>query len=872
MLRIFYIVGALVFALGCTRPPESTSFKLSFGGGSQGSLALNGYLEFVAVNIRIPGAPIVRTFDFEENPIPSGQSFTLEVPNVPAGSFLVQVLGVYQDGVNPRKIAYGDATAIVSGGQSTVNIVINEAGSFAVEGRISGRYLDTVSTPELGPTGVLVMQYQPPGGKPKMDIEKFPIVDGWFSVMMFDGVPMDYMLQSTGALILDDLRIQTPTTISLDGQTITTGTELASFRIPGHYKRERKDNMSLLRARPPSQIFVGFIKKPGVVGFNSKAVCYSRADEGHRYLFKDAALSEPLDFSLESSLAGNIVNMGGGTAIDPDVVYMEKSSPCSSMPVEDRLVVNHLSLTDEEKAAGFSLPFKAKNPYQPWGKYLDISYEEPSSVPQIRVEWELLPATPSVEEIAVFAKYSPNGGGGGGLRDGCNSLASKGYVEVTSVPYASNFITFTGTIFTPLTTNNRHNWQFAICAYRTVGTGRQWLGEPAEGSFGHWNDLHFGWAHSEQNFIGTPGVTPTDLGATVYRIENIAIPTNLATVVTTSDPASGLNVNDEVLLYVTGMDGTDSCGISNGNPIHAGSYAFTRVLDVNVYDVSLARGTFVDHMYTATAALQATPAAGSTFCFLQMYRVPHFRTLDLLATTSLTMPSAGFNFGAGVGTILPIRVNALAAFNSLNFSLMGSGYMGGMATPMHGAGLRGPTSVSQTSETGGQGHASGGGGGGGYGQGANGVGGGGGLGRSTNMARTHLYAGGGGGGNGSATAGNGGGTLFFLAREVVINTNVEIYATGTGGSGDAGGGGGGSINFVTRRLAGAGTLSLYADGGSGSGGGGAGGGGFVWMTYCDGTPTVNTSAVAGILGQTTGAMPGGVYTEGATSQTCKNLD
>ena len=91
-------------------------------------------------------------------------------------SSLVQLLAVYEDDTTgSEEITYGDATAILQDGDNLLEVVVNRVGSTTRFGEITGRLL---SAPGEGPTGTLVMSYDPGSGNQLWISKKFPYTMG----------------------------------------------------------------------------------------------------------------------------------------------------------------------------------------------------------------------------------------------------------------------------------------------------------------------------------------------------------------------------------------------------------------------------------------------------------------------------------------------------------------------------------------------------------------------------------------------------------------------------------------------------------------------------------------------------------------------
>ncbi len=863
-------------SFGCSRKSNSLSLKLSFGktsGSGNSSQALAGQLEFAVVNVQIPGAPFVKQFDFKNSAIPAGQVFTLEVPDVPMGTFLVQFLGVYKnttDGV--RNIGYGDVNVTVGAGTTIADLTAAQVASATKEGRVVGRYIDAVGPPMAGPTGTMVMRYAPPGGKPKMNIEKSSILDGWFQVMVLEGVAMDYVMIPSGKSIFNQIALVGPS-LMLDKSAATTGQRLMQVTRPRYFHK----NNTTVEMQPPSEIFIGFFFDPAL-GFSTSAppltVCYpSDIAETIPGAYQDVNLTQPLEIVSTTGPATQvIVGSNGGMSSPQSAVYTETSSPCVSGLPEEKIYVNHATLVDSnDSIAGFSPPFKAVNPFARWDKFIAAKYNG-SDTPSISVNWRLIPAlhAEAFTGTVVFGKFSVSSGSSSDSGDRtCDKLAALGYVELGEVAAPGSSLTLTSVSGNAVNSGNFQNFSFALCGFRSVAGQREYVGSYVTGSGGGGEfDRHTGWSLADLTPTGS--VTYSTYGGTQHLTNvNASGASPLYTSLSLAGALANTNPGDEVMLSVVGSSGTGPCSNpSAGQPISTGTYGFARVIDSSG-NFKITKGSFVDRLDTTNLA--ATPAVGGTYCNVKVAKVLQYRNLDLSSVSNFDAGSSGFSYNATAG-ILPIRVGGtLTLSGSTNIHANAAGFQGGGSIASNGAGDLGPanSATGAPGATGSGGRClvstANGGGGAGLGGGAQsstsnlgGVG-------YMSGGMSLFYGGGGGGGAGGTTGGNGGGIVFVSANKVVTGTTGggnTITANGGNGGGSSnygGGGGGGSVVFYAKDISGAQNLNVAADGGSIATGGGVGGGGYVDALACAksaGTVTLTASAAKGAGAANGGASPG----------------
>lgn len=862
--------GLILLTVGCTRQADKStlSLRMDVGGATseKSSLAVSGQLNFFVINVRpSSGGLIVKTVEYRDS-APAGNTISLDIPNVPRGSVFVQFFGVYEDSSNAmQRFAYGDATVSASTSEVPVSIVPAEVGAATKEGRFSGRYIDRIN-PENGPTGNLILEYVPPG-KPAVSIEKRPIVDGWFSLFMLDGAPLNYRFEETGEVLFNQVQLSASNLV-INGATVATGNHLVRFSKPVSFRKDGNET----KAMPPAEVFVGYMQKSGLNVLGTKQVCFANdVNEAIPGLYTSSAFTTPMDFvSSGSGLASDMRWIGGGVGATQATVYKDTATACTATGANKFLLYHPLIGTDNDGAAGISPPFQAVSAFRRWDNFIDSKFSVVNGNATITVEWSLLPSIASMDGVAVFAKYEGNSGGGGG--DGgdhsCSKLAEDGYTEVSRVtPLSTTSYAFTGAGGQLVTAANYWGWSFALCGFKTqADSTTKWIGQYVRGGrvSGDGDQFHMGWAPASAVTVGTTSVSYTTMGGHTNRVSGVTTSNSRYTTLTLDYTVSNISPGDEVMLHVTGHNGALPCGAYYGNSITAGTYGFARVIAASGSTLDVVKGTLADHLLTANLA--TAPSNAGTFCFVQLVKVLQYRALDLSSTTTFDQLS-GVDLSSTLGGIIPIRVNGLLAMGATVVSTNGAGFVGGGSIGKNGAGVNGPRSAAASSGSGGGGGGSSetGAGGGGYGSGGNGnatAQGGSGSNSWGNWWRVVLGGGGGAGNITSPTGGAGGGSIFLMAREITVSGASVLSADGANGGSSTfggGGGGGGSVILISRKVSGAGSLALTSTGGSGGiGTAGVGGGGSVQSLICDrqiaADPTVNVDK--GSSGNTTAASNG----------------
>lgn len=836
LILFFFLLSAISCSRGGISPKLSVSIGINNG---QGGLDANDHLSIVIVNVKVPGkGPIVREVEYKDGPtIIMGQPITVEIADIPTGDgFFIQVLAVYESQTNgAMKFLYGDATANVKG-ETSVAITADNAGSSNIMVRVAGRYL-TNETPDSGPTGVMIAQFLPPNGKPAVTIERSYMVNGWFQAFAIDSATAGFRyVMADGTIIFNSF--------NASSAFLSPSAKLLKVIKPVSARRENRGDSSEIRISPETHSYLGYFNLPAT----SKRVCFVNQVEGVPGLF-DSTMTTPLKWNASSGAVTDIRVAGGGNS-EPFGVFASSGATCTQAMLDagTSLLFHHFNSDDEEGFAGFNVPYRSMRPLDLHRAFLtgEIDLTNPSN-PVWNLKWDYLPGAASTLHATEIWFQINNGNGGGGGRDrNCESMAQEGYTlagETLTTSGSPETFAFSGH---GMTNSNYYNYGFSACAYRLIGSVKQYIGRPTEGGClsGSCGALdHFGWGTTD--YTPNSSINFSNLGGATQRINNLTV--NPVYTEVSVGNTSGFVVGKEILALVSGASSGNDCGSYQGHPISVGTYGFARLLHIGS-GLRLSKGTFLDVLGTANLSNSADSA---NFCYVQMVQVPHYHNLDLEGGQIST---SSFDYAGSGGGIVALRVNGTLNLGSpsLRISADAAGYPGGSNTIPNGGGDRRAPSATVTNDSGGTSDAAGASGGGGYGNGGNA-----GTGGSVQGGQAITSGGGGsyqprlifgGGGVGTGAPGNGfgnGGGIIFVMANRITSFGGALVAGGTGGSGYSGGGGG-SISMVTRQLTGQGSGSITfsavgAVGASGGGSTGGGGGGYISIMACQNDLSGSTS-------------------------------
>ncbi|MGZ3668597.1 MAG: IPT/TIG domain-containing protein [Bdellovibrionota bacterium] len=375
---------------------------------------------------------------------------------------------------------------------------------------------------------------------------------------------------------------------------------------------------------------------------------------------------------------------------------------------------------------------------------------------------------------------------------------------------------------------------------------------------------------------------------TFRNVTNISGPTltvNNTPTITSADYAAG----DTVLWHISAASLAAACGTGYS----VGQFGTGIVSGVNNATGEVSLTTNFPGTPNNTNIAAATRTSGSTFCAIQLVRIPSFQnfTYDSTAAAHQISPPP-FSLTTGTGGIVAMQVNGTLTVpggNSSDFDANSKGQAGGTGATIgnQGDGSIGiGSAVNAANGTGGGGAGStkGAGGGGSNGAGGNGGGNTGSGGTSnascdpfTNSCATL----GGGGGGGSAiggVGGAGGGVILIFARNVVATGgNFYLAANGSVAGTNGAGGGAGGTAYLRSLSATSDILNLQTmggTGGSGTFGGGGGGGGISAFHGCSSAAptTTNASFTGGAAGTGSGPALAGSNGAGGYAGSASGVD
>ncbi len=856
----------LFFSNGCTRKAESNlSLKLSVPSGSSfSSLTFpDAKLSTVIVNVRIPGKNLfVKEIDFHDsaNAPQMGTPIAIEVPNAPAGSdALVQYLGVFESVSGQMLFTYGDTTVNISGAQTTANIVATQFGSSTKQGRIGGRYITggTNSSNMSGPTGTMIAYIMPPGGKPRMAVDKSAMLNGWFNI---------FVLEGTTALMTFEM---------LDGTVIFENVNLASFNTTSSLHKKvvvnkpisyRKSyQTSSMEAEGEEDYILGFFAKDATVvsalssTFSTLLqVCYPTASESIPGIYTSSAATAQMHYNPTDTpgtkITVNTSVSGGAVGATGNDLYVNGCNPTTMTSLR---FMPHLLNGGNDSLFGMKPPFRVLNEFQSYGGgYLNAQFNGSST---INLNWAYLPGiiTADVSGALVFAKYSTGGGGdsgGGGNRNCFEKASDAGMSMITTVSGTTSTTSVTSVGGTAVNSSNYYNFSFLICPYRDiVGKPREYFAEAQSGCIGDCGSSeHFGWG-TTSNTVSSSSSYPSDAIARVTSIDPYTTAGHEYISLGLGGSATGIQDGDEVLIRIAAMDTGSPCGTT----AYLNQYTFARVLSTSAgVVVNIPRGTFVDNL--STAGLSAAVGSGG-YCFVQVAKVLHYQDMTINGGAQFYTNAQGPLGNTNSGGVIPLRISGTLTLNNGSIiTAAGSGFSGGTssmsgASPYAGGGGTGVASLGAGGGAGAVG--SGGNGNGSGGTGGSGYGGGGGM--------LKLAMGSGGGSTPGTVGGAGGGMIYIAARQInnlATGTTPVIAANGSIGSISTsmvgGAGGAGSIAIIAEKILTANAIDLQVAGGNGMSDTGAysggGGGGAATVVACDGN---NTSAIFNV--NTSGGLSGG---------------
>ncbi|UOF01552.1 hypothetical protein [Bdellovibrio reynosensis] len=257
--KSMHVITALILSIvivGCDRLAldEKTKISLQIPSTMSGKMTASSSeleLRHLVIQVTAPDMPEPILIIKDAGHSSDGTSIGTEFPvDIPSGSGrLIQVLAGYSAGENDdgALILYGDITKVLTGSTETVPVVLNPIVSeTSEEAHIRGRFLDSNNS---GPTGEIKMVYRP-ANKPAMVVDKDIIIGGWFELMAFKDIPMDYILPD-GSLMFDQIT----------ADKITTSAHVVREYQPASLKRDWENGAQIWRTQSAKNKYVGFFAK-----------------------------------------------------------------------------------------------------------------------------------------------------------------------------------------------------------------------------------------------------------------------------------------------------------------------------------------------------------------------------------------------------------------------------------------------------------------------------------------------------------------------------------------------------------------------------------------------------------------------------------
>lgn len=877
-VAVRFLCGTALSLMGCTRDvAEKVTISVSVP-SSLSSLTGSEKLEYVVINARATptSSPKVWSFDHMFSSVSAGGSVTItitgEIPSSP--TLLIQFMGVFVNDNGTMRFSYGDTFVdSTKSGDIAANITAVTSGSSTKEGRVGGRYLTSASS---GPTGRLLTMFVPPNGQPSMEVDSSEIVNGWFSIMAFEGTQNTGDINVAYKIVKDDgvtemmfpgatgnLNLSSPMFNGSDALS-----RIAKVVVPATFQLDRRNSGVELRSQAERELVVGYFGKDASVSIDTFLACYPDGyAEALPNIFMNSALTTVLGYvSGGSSSFAHEVN--GSSTISNPTCRAPGSVYATSLNIYHEKLRGH-----DGEVFGMRGVFAMLNPTAEHDSaFVRLSIDDSSANPKAKFDWRYLPGThgAGVDGLTIFAKYSIGSDGGGQDNHDLNCqqrASSEGYIPVVDTANSNSFTLvnppgFAAFSYNGVSADSIFSYRYYLCPYRAGVNGvRQYLAEGVRadclgGDCGQWESSRgFGRkipGHPGHDLTLSPSTgysfTSTQVGGRTARVQNLTAHGTNADWINLGVSSSYINFPEgsEVIAIVMANHSND-CGSFAGNQISAGQYVFSKVVESNSGNVAVNRGSFLDKMIGVPGLNVATTAADH--CYLQLVKVAEWGNLTMSNNSSVIAdPFDGTS--ANGGGIVALRVNGVLTMNSgSGISAVGKGYacsgtacngqspdsgyfMNGTGSPARAGG--GGAHMGQGGNGGGDGTTPGGVGAMNYGMGTNGMG-------------FHFLMGSAGGAAYLNSGGSGGGIVFLFARQLVLTGNAMIAADGASGGvsvvGEAPGGGGGGGTVMVNAFeinTGVNLLIVKANGGGGGNtgdfaqerSGGGGGGGYAELRRC----------------------------------------
>ncbi len=439
----FFILAAL---FGCSRPDNersqlSVSIPKIMPANKIYGLSTTEVISHVVVNVGWPESPtpLDQSWDACESClIDSPPIISFDVPS--GQNRRVQVLAIYQN-VDTQSMSfyYGESPALtLTGSNTTVSIEVKSLGisSTLVSGQVSGRILESADS---GPTGPVLIKFNPNNGRPAMVIERNFILSGWFSFFMLSGVKLEYWLN--GKLLFGQAS-------SLDDQMFfpegSSGNRLR-MHMPLAIRQQGDSSIPTYRLSEP-QIFVWGYWSPNANLLSDKFVCRDFSDPLSRLAVYSQDLQPhtllelyELNSSQPFSTVTELLNSSSPlTNADYKGGFNASGGSCNGSQVTDgTLFSNLLPLKSrnvdgegKERAAGFYGPFRPLANGQ-----FDMTFNSSNTI----VNGQVLPGVENVFNGFHAFKFQ-SGFDNAGRHESttsCSNLIMKGFLEAGSTSLAS---------------------------------------------------------------------------------------------------------------------------------------------------------------------------------------------------------------------------------------------------------------------------------------------------------------------------------------------------------------------------------------------------------------------------------------------------
>jgi hypothetical protein len=226
-ILMLFLFSTLVIAEACTRSSDANNsvVTLAIPSARNASSKIESFAatevpQHIVVKISGSGmSPVNYIWDGHGSTV--APAISLTVPQGPAR--LIQVLYVTQDPTQTLYFYYNDVTQDFTSGNVSVAMTVNSLSSSASQGQIVGKYLDSAG---VGPTGILATVFQPPNGKPAMEVDRNEMFGGWFKAFALPSQAFNYVFED-GRIFFKDF---VATSAAVTGQTNALFTQPSGFR------------------------------------------------------------------------------------------------------------------------------------------------------------------------------------------------------------------------------------------------------------------------------------------------------------------------------------------------------------------------------------------------------------------------------------------------------------------------------------------------------------------------------------------------------------------------------------------------------------------------------------------------------------------